>query len=505
MATNHLKYNVFALKVANKMAARSLLRLFAVLLVGPSIYYTYQTHKKLAVVTDFMKSLTSVPYEMPETETDDDDDDENNTSTTSPSKSTSTNTLGQVRAYPEEDDSLFDEDGDGDSTNDDLTPFHNKTHITCFYKRKERWYKEVVTPDVFWSKNRCKFRVGLDTVYFHQGKTGGGAVGYMGEKYRLNLRNVHPTINEKSVQDLMNGPLTSLIFTVRDPVDRFVSMFNWRLLTLCHPGDKRKKTIAPQDAKAPNEKEYGGKHRYFKHTGTRKIIGRHTERPDKYCLSTRAEQEKTLRVNYKGDPNVMAESLCEESSNYEQAVRDLTDINHSTMISQWLEFLIDPKTVRNITTDGIKNFIAVPLNSRFEDNLNAMFEIMLKERYGDNILDYMGNRPAKQLKLKKTKERTAHSSEKHGKDMPKKLTKLAECCLTRFYQNDYQVIQTMLGYDANAALKPIEGAHEVVSKACDWGDSKHQESCKEDLHSMIKLRSHYIFGSEQQTCSELLT
>jgi hypothetical protein len=50
-----------------------------------------------------------------------------------------------------------------------------------------------------------------------------------GEKYRLNLRNVHPTINEKSVQDLMNGPLTSLIFTVRDPVDRFVSMFNWRL------------------------------------------------------------------------------------------------------------------------------------------------------------------------------------------------------------------------------------------------------------------------------------
>jgi hypothetical protein len=97
--------------------------------------------------------------------------------------------------------------------------------------------------------------VGLDTVYFHQGKTGGGAVGYMGEKYRLNLRNVHPTINEKSVQDLMNGPLTSLIFTVRDPVDRFVSMFNWRLLTLCHPGDKRKKTIAPQDPTKKNMEE----------------------------------------------------------------------------------------------------------------------------------------------------------------------------------------------------------------------------------------------------------
>jgi hypothetical protein len=83
----------------------------------------------MAVVTDFMQSLMSVPYKMPETETDDDNDDENNTSTTSPCKSTSTNTLGQVRAYPEEDDLLFDEDGDGDSTNDDLTPFHNKTSL----------------------------------------------------------------------------------------------------------------------------------------------------------------------------------------------------------------------------------------------------------------------------------------------------------------------------------------------------------------------------------------
>ena len=386
----------------------------------------------------------------------------------------------------------------------DPAPFYNETHISCFYKGTKRgkseWRQTIVTHNTFWKKQDCKFRLGRDTIYFHQGKAGGGTVNYMGNKYHLGLRSDHPFLKEDSVKDLMEGPLTTLIFTVRDPIDRFVSMFNWRLLTLCHPGDMRKKTITNEDADTAHKLKQ--KSVWHQRVTKKKRVGGHAEHPEKFCLSTRVEQEKTLRVRYKGDPNVMAEALCEDSPKYEQAVRDLTDINHSTTIAQWLELLIDSKIVRSISKHGIQNFSAIPVTSRFEYDLEALFTAMLKERYGMNVLDAMLDGVNKKSKNKKAA--MSHSSVKHGKDKPRQLSKLGECCLARYYQKDYRVIQTMLQDDTTTIVEPIEGAHPVLGEACHWGDMEQQQSCKDNLRSMLHQRSPYLTKSREQTCSKLV-
>jgi len=380
--------------------------------------------------------------------------------------------------------------GSYDSTNVE-TPFHNETHISCFRKiNKNKWVEKIVTLDKFWSNEKCKFRIGRDTIYLHQGKAGGGTVGYMGTKFHLGLRSDHPFIKEESIQDLMNGPLTTLIFTVRDPVDRFVSMFNWRLLTLCHPGDKRLKTITHEDS-AQQQKQKRKSH-------SARRVGGHSENPQKYCLSTKVDLEKTLRARYKSDPNVMAEALCRDSPKYEQAVQDLTGINHSPTIFEWLELLINPNMISNITKHGVQNFIAIPLSSRFDDDLETVIMEMIQQRFGNNILSAMNDKPSN----KSLKSKLSHSSVKHGKERPRQLSALAQCCLTQYYKKDYHVIQTILGDEETPILEPIKGAHPVLAEGCSWGDNMQQSLCKDDLRSMLRER---IFDNEEQSCSQLVT
>jgi hypothetical protein len=304
----------------------------------------------------------------------------------------------------------------------------------------------------------------------------------MSQKYHIRLREDHPTIQDKSIADLMNGPLTTLFFTVRDPVERFVSMFHWRLLTLCHPGDTRKESMISQA---------------------------YANRPDRYCYPTRLHQEKTLRVTYNADPNTMAEALCQDSPNYQQAVRDVTKINHSMTIAQWLQLLIDPMMARNITSRGLQNFAVIPLTSDFESDIEALFSELLRKRYGNDILDTMPSADQSDDKhIKRTKNSLSHSSQKHSKDKPRELTDLAECCLTRYYQRDYQVIQSMLGNNEknDTIFQTIDGAHPIIATACDWGDDSQRESCKAALRSMIMKRKLYYLlpGKEDRSCSELV-
>ena len=486
------------------------------ILVASSIYHTYQSHNIMVgkgSISTFSHSTTTTTtpsYDMSTTVEDDmsafDDDDPTQKSSairgySTRNKSDHSNIRNFTRTKSDRSrladllPSRSNRVRSNDSTNIE-TPFHNETHISCFRKIGEgEWAHKIVTLDKFWSVKQCKFRIGRDTIYFHQGKAGGGTVGYMGNKYHLGLRIDHPFIKEGSVQDLMSGPLTTLIFTVRDPVDRFVSIFNWRLLTLCHPRDNRLKTITHEDSSTQQ---------MLKRKSLKDIrVGGHAENPEKYCLSTRVEQEKNLRVRYRSDPNVMAEALCRDSQNYEQAMQDLTNINHSPTIFEWLELLINPNMFSNITKFGVQNFIAIPLSSRFEADVERVFTEMIQQRFGTNILSAMNDESSN--KLLKKKKKLLHSSVKHGKEMPRKLSALAQCCLTQYYKRDYHVIQTMLGEKKTPILEPIQGAHPILAEACSWGDKEQQKLCKNDLRSMLRGRSHFIFEQEERSCSQLVT
>lgn len=350
-------------------------------------------------------------------------------------------------------------------------PFQNATHLTCFVRinrnGQKGWRHKIMSISNFWTSNRCQFLLGQDTVFFHQGKSGGGTFKAFDKEYKLGLQINHPAPKRSSVHGLINGPLTSLIMTIRDPVEHFVSMFNWQLLILCHPDDERLQA------------NYS-----------------HPDNTGEFCISTRVEQERTLRETYKGDPNMLAEALCEDSGHYEQAVRDLADINHSMKISQWLQFLIDTNYNKD---QGIQNFMAIPMSLNFEDDVEALILDLLRERYGSNILDA---RQRKEESFKREKEAKTHSSVTTWKKASS-LSRLGECCLAQYYRKDYHILQTMLGEYEPAVLEPIRSAHPVLARACNWGSLKQQHICRGNLRSMLESRSEYILG-EETSCAEIV-
>ena len=154
---------------------------------------------------------------------------------------------------------------------DGLVPIHKfyEKHSKCTHK-----FKETVT-------------------FFHLGKAGGGTVS---RELRLNHMSIsmsHPKPNPGRIVELQRGPSQTLIVNLRDPIDRFISAFRWRLVVLCSPDDERK-----AGRKGAAQDPFG---------------------KCKTSITMKAE-EKMLRETYNSDPNVIAEALCEDNPKHAQAV-----------------------------------------------------------------------------------------------------------------------------------------------------------------------------------------
>ena len=79
--------------------------------------------------------------------------------------------------------------------------------------------------------------------FLHMGKAGGGTIAIRLRKlWKLQIHQCHPwpCIEKKWKQDNVTGKQPYMLLSLRDPVDRFVSAFYWRILKICHPeADKR--------------------------------------------------------------------------------------------------------------------------------------------------------------------------------------------------------------------------------------------------------------------------
>jgi len=362
-----------------------------------------------------------------------------------------------------------------------------------------------VTPGEFYAEDsKCGHSFREDTAFFHVGKGGGGTIK---KHLEIGVSWVHPRPEPLINEQFQNGPLRTLIFNVRDPVDRFVSAFNWRMAILCHPDDER-------------------------HRGYMKLKGKGTvgarRFPNLCCIGGSEEEETMLRETYQSSPSVLAEALCHDSSLRPNAEQDFTKVGHATTLTEWLDFLIDPRLVKNIKDDGIQQFIVLPLEKRsganvtlFEQQIENLGHHLLSTRYGMDASKKM-MRLAQEHKLKleetrrgkmkdKSKDEThLHSSAAFFNSTKSTLTKLGECCLTRFLSDDYRLIQSMLGGGetskidfAIAGLDPLDDAHPVIQKACSWGDEQQQQSCRGDLMSILMRRAKYLDESKG-SCSAII-
>ena len=229
-----------------------------------------------------------------------------------------------------------------------------------------------------------------------------------------------------------------------------------------------------------------------------------------------------LRETYENSPSVLAESLCDESLR-PSAEQDFTHIHHSTTLTQWLDFLIDPSLVKDIGDDGIQQFIVLPVEklpganeTLFEKHIENVRYHLLSNRYGEDASSKMMRLAEEQKRKKDEKlsqkrkdmqkhEMHLHSSAKHVNSTKTKLTKMGECCLARYLKDDYQLIRTMLGgEEAIAVLDPLVAAHPVIQKACSWGNEQHQELCRGDLMSILMRRAKYLDESKG-SCSAIVS
>ena len=85
--------------------------------------------------------------------------------------------------------------------------------------------------------------------FLHLGKAGGGTVKHTFKLWNSTFPECHPSPCTKDTQD------SELVFiTLRDPVDRFVSGFNWRKLLLCKKHNEIRQSVPPGNAnKDPNK------------------------------------------------------------------------------------------------------------------------------------------------------------------------------------------------------------------------------------------------------------
>ena len=387
---------------------------------------------------------------------------------------------------------------------------NDRSYIKCSATDRKTKTETVtdVTPEDFYAEgSKCWHSFREDTVAFHVGKGGGGT---LQKQLGIGVQWVHPYPRSSINKQLQSGPLKTLIVNVRDPIDRFVSAFNWRNAILCHPNDER-------------------------HVGKKllmrgKKVGA-TKNPNDFCKDGYEEEEILLRETYQSSPSVIAEALCRDSPLRPRAKKDFGEIHHSTTLTEWLDFL-DPRLVENITDDGggIQQLIVLPVEKRSGAN-ETMFEThienarlhLLQHRYDADVGKEMmilaqeqelKKEETRRLKMKgKPKAEThLHSSAKFYNSTKPTLTPLGECCLARFLTDDYRLIQSMVGGATTGnrdltivGLDPLDGAgaHPVIQKACSWGDEKQQQLCRGDLLSMLMRRAKYF--DVDATCQAIVS
>ena len=256
--------------------------------------------------------------------------------------------------------------------------------LECTFRDKKTKTTNIthVTLREFYAEDsKCRHSFKEDTAFFHVGKAGGGTIlEHLDESWGFaNFKGgtmsgftwVHPRPRLSINKKLQNGPLRTLILNVRDPVDRFVSAFNWRYAILCHPDDERYRLHGEKLSNA-------------------------TRFPNIWCKEGYEEEETMMRETYQSSPSVLAEALCHDSPLRSKAEQNFNKVLHSTTLTKWLHFLIDPSSVKNIKDDGIQQFIVLPLEKQpganvtlFEQHIENLGYHLLSTRYGMETTEKM--------------------------------------------------------------------------------------------------------------------
>lgn len=325
--------------------------------------------------------------------------------------------------------------------------------------------------------------------FLHVGKAGGGTVGSRIKRdWNISLVGCHPhpcnpvrtnannrrTINARNTTEashtqtdtnsgtkesnyfhLVKMYLTQnryIVINIRDPIDRFVSAFYWRILITCNP-----------DGHDP-----------------RKQVRRAWENPYEWCKQIGKEEKQVLFHKYHRNVSALAEALCNNGSDnddntftiQEDVKHDIKTIMHAQhTLEDWLTNKFDWwDYTRNIipvvlekgfdlyqqTDDGILyllNDIDMNLLTTTMTTTNTSATTITTTTDGieeRSLKDYIppnkntNNRLTEMTHSSKwnNNNNNSSSSNNFGEQIP--LSKLGEQCLGRYFRRDYELISNLI-------------------------------------------------------------
>ena len=196
-------------------------------------------------------------------------------------------------------------------------------------------------------------------------------------------------------------PANGVIISLRDPIDRFVSSFYWRLHITCGKND------------------------------TRQINNGATRDTQKYCKRPNPG-EGWIFIQYNGNASLFAESLCSSNATLRQEAREgIQRIQHANMaLHKFLNFTWKPQHLFPIVTErGVAD-----LESQIDASLQWLYD---RDPFED--ADSFQNRTS-YARRRRVAGSLTHSS---GRDKKALLSLQAQQCLAEYYRKDYELLQTL--------------------------------------------------------------
>lgn len=251
-----------------------------------------------------------------------------------------------------------------------------------------------------------------ETLFLHVGKAGGGTVFHELLNANIPFRRCHPHPCPPSL--FQN--FSTILVTIRDPVDRYVSAFNWRSHLLCK---------LHNETRTPN----GALRFRF---------------PDKYCEpNNKTKEAYILHDKYSWDPNKLAEALCRDDNG--EASQDLREIRHANhFLIEWFQGRKDSWKRDNTT------LIAVVQEPGFDfvEQTHSAIDWIISQSNITNATTFLqsskGNNQTKNLRIHEFGNHTSTA-----------LSPLGTCCMARHLAGDYELLKQLqvCRYDSSSRCK----------------------------------------------------
>jgi len=252
----------------------------------------------------------------------------------------------------------------------------------------------------------------------------------------------------------------NILINIRDPIDRFVSAFNWGIVITCDPkGDRR-----------------------IIQTKKGKIVGQPnpTKKPEEYCYDPKEKimvpQSNILFQKYNKNVNALAEALCHNNTQQinrhsnsilldNDVKKDIKKIRHAeSTIGDWLE-MFDWKNKKTFNIVPIISEKGYDFYEQIDDGIVSLYNT--KKIVEESPSDFACRKQYVQQSYQANTDST-HSSQGHSKNQVTLLSEMGKQCLAEYFRNDYKIIS------------------ELQTKQCT------NENCRNALQSILDRRANLL-------------